>query len=79
MHIADKPLRYRELIRKLKKFGVIEENRRGRRKILFHPNIDGKPAQIPIHPHSEHYEFSRSVIRSVRERFKIDLDDFYNA
>ncbi len=56
--IRDKPLRYRELLSILRKFG--------------------KPAFVPIHPHSENHEFSRKVIRSVRERFGISIEDFYS-
>lgn len=46
--------------------------------MLFHPNVNGHPAFVPIHPHSDHHEFSRKVIRSVRERFGISLEDFYS-
>ena len=74
----DKPLRYRELISILRRFGVEEKIKKGSRRMLFHPNINGKPAFIPIHPHSENHEFSRKVIRAVRERFSISIENFYS-
>jgi predicted RNA binding protein YcfA (HicA-like mRNA interferase family) len=73
----DKPLRHRELISILKRFGVEEHKRKGSVRILFHPNIEGKPAYISIHAHNEHHEHSRKVIRAVRERFKIRIEEFY--
>lgn len=76
--IRDKPLRYRELLSILKKFGVEEKVKKGSRRMLFHPNVNGHPAFVPVHPHSDHHEFSRKVIRSVRERFNISIEDFYS-
>lgn len=73
----DKPLRYRELLSRLKKFGIQEQIKKGSRRMLFHHNINGKSAFIPIHPHSEHDEMSRKIVRAVRERFKISIEDFY--
>ena len=76
--IRDKPLRYRELLSILQKFGVQEKVKKGSRRMLFHPNIDDKPAFMPIHPHNKNHEFSRNVIRAVRERFGITIEDFYS-
>lgn len=76
--MQDKPLRYRELKKRLSKFGVKESRKgKGSRRMLYHPNIDSNPAFIPIHPHSENHEFSRHIIRSLRDRFKINIKDFY--
>lgn len=78
MHSNDKPLRYREILQKVKRFGVIEEKRKGVRRILYHNNINGGYAFVTMHVHSEHQVFSRSIIRSIRDRFNISIDDFYN-
>jgi len=75
----DLPLRHRELIRALKKFGVMEKIKKGSRRMLFHSNVNGRPAFVPIHAHSENHEHSRKVVRSVRERFAISFKDFYEA
>ena len=75
----DLPLRHRQLIGALKKFGVTERIKKGSRRMLFHSNIHGKPAFVPIHAHSEHHEHSRKVVRAVRERFGISHKDFYEA
>jgi len=42
---GDKPLKYREIKKKLKRFGVIEDKKRGKgsERMLYHPNINGKP------------------------------------
>ena len=47
MHTRDNPLPYREIIRKLTKFGIQEIQRKGAKIILYHPNINGKPASYP--------------------------------
>ena len=39
---GDKPLRYREILQKLKKFGVQEELRKGSKRMLYHTNISGR-------------------------------------
>ncbi len=74
----DKPLRYRELLSILKRFGVEEKVKKGSRRMLFHPNVNGKPAFMPIHPHNENHEFSRKVFERYRERFGIAVEDFYS-
>ena len=77
-HSQDKPLRYRDILRLLRKFGVQEIQRKGAKRMLFHPNINGKPSSYPMDIHSEHQEFSRPVVRSIRDRFNIPIEDFYN-
>ncbi len=78
MHTSDKPLRYREILQKVKKFGVQEVKRKGVTRILYHSDIQGKPEFVTMHVHNEHQVFSRAVIRSIRDRFKISLEGFYN-
>lgn len=77
-HSQDRPLRYREIIAYLKKFNIQEIPRKGAKRILYHPNIKGKPASYPMDVHSKHQQFSRPVIRAIRDRFNISIDDFYN-
>lgn len=79
MHTSDKPLKYSEIIKKLKTFGVQEIKRKSVRRMLYHPNINGKPSSYPMHVHNENQEFSRAVVRAVRDHFNIALEDFYNA
>lgn len=79
MHSNDKPLRYREILNKVQKFGVQEERRKGVTRILFHTNINGKYAFTTMHIHNESQIFSRAVVRSIRDRFNISLKDFYDA
>lgn len=77
-HSQDRPLRYREILAALKPFGVQEIKRKGVTRMLYHPNINGKPVSYPMHVHNEHQEFSRSVVRSIRDRFNISIEVFYN-
>lgn len=79
MHSNDKPLRYREILKKVQHFGVQEEKRKGVTRILFHPSIDGKYAFTTMHVHNESQLFSRAVVRSVRDRFNISVEDFYSV
>ena len=75
----DKPLRYRELRRKLGNFGVTEHRDRGKgsNRGLYHPNINGKPVWYYIKCHGEGDELSKAVVRAARERFNIPIEEFY--
>jgi len=76
---GDKPLKYRELRKKLRKFGVQEFRKRGKgsERMLHHPNINGRPVWYPIKCHGEGDELSRHIVRAARERFNIKLEEFY--
>ena len=76
---GDKPLKYRELRKKLRKFGVQEFRKRGKgsERMLHHPNINGRPVWYPIKCHGERDELSRYIVRAARERFNIKLEEFY--
>lgn len=76
-HSQDKPLRYREILSILRKFGVQEIPRKGATRILHHPNINGKPVSYPMHVHNENQQYSRPVIRAIRDRFNISIENFY--
>lgn len=61
---GDKSLKYRELRKKLKKFGVQEIKKRGKgsERGLFHPNIQGRPRWYFIKCHGEGKELSKAVV-----------------
>lgn len=76
---GDKPLKYRELRKKLGKFGVQEFRKRGKgsERMLHHPNINGRPVWYPMKCHGEGDELSKHIVRAARERFNIKLEEFY--
>jgi len=76
---GDKPLKYRELRKKLREFGVQEFRKRGKgsERMLHHPNINGRPVWYPIKCHGEGDELSKHIVRAARERFNIKLEEFY--
>jgi predicted RNA binding protein YcfA (HicA-like mRNA interferase family) len=77
--MSDRPLRYRELYKKLRKFGVIEKSGRGKgsERILYHPDINGRPKFTVVKCHGEGVELSKQVVRIVRDTFNISKKQFY--
>lgn len=75
----DRPLKYRELYKKLRKFGVtgITQRGKGSNRGFFHPNINGKPAWHFVKCHGEGDELNKDVVRATREKFNIKPEDFY--
>lgn len=78
-HFRDKPLKYRVLRSKLRNFGVKEDKSRGKgsERILYHPNINGKPKIFTLKCHGEGTELDRNVIKAAREKFNIKIEEFY--
>ena len=73
-----KPLRYRELLARLKDFSVIEKRwGGGSRRMLFKENVEGLNVSYPIHPHSENDELGLPIIKATLRRFKIDPNEFW--
>ncbi len=75
------PLKYRELIVRLKNFGVVVAEKRGKGSevILIQPTSPGSKQgpQIPIKHHGDNTEISKPVINAVLRRFNIDPDEFW--
>lgn len=77
---GDKPLKYRELRKKLHDLrGVQEKIKRGKgsERMFYHPNINGKPVFYPVKCHGEGDEISKPVVRAARQRFSISIEEFY--
>jgi len=76
------PLKYRELIARLKSFGVVVAEKRGKGSevILLRPIIPGSKQgpQIPIKHHGDNTEMKKGVINAVLRRFNIDPDEFWS-
>jgi hypothetical protein len=75
------PLKYRELIRRLKQYGIVEIKERGKgsERILLKPIISGskKGPQFPIKHHGDNTEIYLPVIDAILRRFGIGKD-FWN-
>jgi hypothetical protein len=77
------PLSYRELRKKLKKFGVEEKDDgssgKGSHRILILPETPGanRGPQISVRCHGEGDEISAPVIKAVLRRFEINSKEFW--
>lgn len=60
----DRPLRYRELVARLKHFGVTEVPTKGRGAVRkFVGVVEGRKQGFVLHAHSEHDEIARHYLR----------------
>ena len=74
----DKVLKYRELRTNLAKNGVVEKSHRGKGSHrMFWKFIDGRPVVDIVTCHNEGDDISRKVVKHVREKFQISMEDFY--
>jgi hypothetical protein len=75
------PFKLKELLAKLKSYGVISLKKRGKgsERILLRPKKPGsqKGPQYPIKDHGEGTEISVPVVNAVLRRFKIDKEKFW--
>jgi len=78
-----KPLRYRELLRRLRKYGVVEVAKRGKgsERILLRPEAPGskRGAIYPIKHHGAHTEITIPVIEAALRCFGIEAADFWHG
>jgi len=66
---------FRELIKALnkhdKRFKVFTNRGKGSERMLFHPDVNGRPESYPIKCHGEGTEIRRGHIASIERRFKL--------
>ena len=78
---SDGDLSLRVFLKKLKKFGVIPLEKRGKGSevILVHPDEPGgrKGPQYPVKNHGSNTMIKRPVIKTVLRRFDITPEDFW--
>ncbi len=82
--IQPHPLKHRELLKKLKSFGVIEILTKGKgseRMLILQAGLGSKyqGPQIPIKYHGDGTEHSKRVIDSILRRFNINSEDFWSG
>ncbi len=79
---SKKPLKYRELLKRLKPYGVIDVPARGRgsERILIRPNKPGvmKGPQYPVKCHGPGTEISIPVLKAILRRFNIPPSEFWD-
>jgi hypothetical protein len=75
------PPRSRDLVRRLREFGVVEDVRRGKgsEALLIKPVAPGskKGPRTTIRRHSEHDMIPVETISAALRRLEIDSDDFW--
>ena len=79
--MSNKPLKLVDLLKRLKPYGVISLNKRGKgsERILLLPESEGSKKGLihTIKDHGPQTEIYGPVIQSILRRFKIDPDDFW--
>ena len=74
--MADWPLKYRRLLRILRRFNVYAEKRRGKgSERMLCRMVDGRLERYPIRCHSESEEKPRAVVKAIRRRFRLMKED----
>jgi hypothetical protein len=81
LYMSKRPLKYREFIKQLKPYGVIEIIPRGKgsERILLKPTIPGtmKGPFYPVKCHGLSTEIDVSVINAILRRFGIPKNEFW--
>jgi hypothetical protein len=74
--VADRPLKYRNLVKILKRFNVYEDKKRGKgSERMLCRVVEGRLEQFPIRCHNENEEKPRAVIKALRRRLGLTRDD----
>lgn len=70
-----KPHKFLDLIKILKKhdskFEVHTERGKGSHRMIYHPNVGGKPASFPIICHKKNQEIDKNTISDLIRRFDL--------
>lgn len=79
---SKKPLKAKELFKKLRRFGVVSLEKRGKgsERILLKPKSEGSTQgpQYPVKYHGPGTEITVPVILAILRRFGIDPEDFWD-
>ena len=71
---------YRELVRKLRKhdprFKVYENRAKGSERMIYHPDVNGRPESYPLKCHGEGDEVRKGHLAAIRRRFRLAGDFF---
>lgn len=73
-----RPYTFRELRKKLlqydKRFEFWQARGKGSERIIYHPDVNGRPESHPVKCHGEGTELRKGVISSVIRRFDLPRD-----
>ena len=71
-----KPYKFREVVKKLKAYDKRFEvhHGKGSERIIYHPDIEGRAASIPVKCHGENTELRKGVISDIIRRFRLPPD-----
>jgi hypothetical protein len=74
--MAERTLKYRDLLKRLKQFGVAEDRGRGKgSERLLTRIVAGKKYSTTTKCHSESDQKPKAVIKSIRRRLKLTPED----
>ena len=69
------PHKYRQLVKILGKydsrFEFFHAAGKGSHRVIFHPDIDGKPRSYPVKYHGRNTDLSKGVIADLIRRFQL--------
>ena len=70
-----KPRKYREVVKTLRKheprFEFWEDRGKGSKRIIYPPDLNGRPASIPVKCHGEGTELRKGIISASIRRFNL--------
>jgi len=70
--------KFRELVRALKsydsRFEFWEKRGKGSERMIYHPDINGRPESFPVRCHGENTELRKGVISGIIRRFNLPKD-----
>ena len=70
-----KPRKYREVVKILRnhdtRFEFWEKRGKGSERVIYHPDINGRPASIPVKCHGEGTELRKGIISAIIRRFNL--------
>ena len=69
----DKPIRYRDLLKIIGRYGVYEDKKRakGSERLWVKEYPDGTKRSIPVTCHSENYVIGIGFVKAIRRRFSL--------
>lgn len=69
------PRKYREVVKILRqydpRFEFWQNRGKGSERIIYHPDINGRPASIPVKCHGEGTELRKGIISAIIRRFNL--------
>lgn len=70
-----KPRKYREVVKILRnydpRFQILEKRGKGSERVIYHPDINGRPTSIPVKCHGEGTELRKGIISEIIRRFNL--------